>query len=74
MLYINKKIYFRWYISIISGRFSKQILYPQDLKDCKRARHKNYIDDRQLIEYVFNVFSTVPSGYHRKSSNKSFFF
>ena len=39
--------------------FLKHILYPRDLRNYKRSRHETFIDDRHLIEDVFNRFHFV---------------
>lgn len=39
---INPNIYFEWVISIISSSFSKQILYPRDLRNCQWSKTRNF--------------------------------
>ena len=39
--------------------FLKHILYKRDLRNYKRSRHETFMDDRHLIEDVFNRFHFV---------------
>ena len=39
--------------------FLKLILYKRDLRNYKRSKHKTFMDDRHLIEDVFNQFRFV---------------
>ena len=39
--------------------FLKHILYKRDISDYKRSKHKTFMDDRHLIEDVFNRFHFV---------------
>ena len=39
--------------------FLKHILYKRDLRNYKWSKHKTFMDDRHLIEDVFNRFRFV---------------
>lgn len=65
----NKKKSTSGEISQISHvAFKKQILYTQDLKNCKLSRHQTHMNDRHLIKNVFNM-THFTSGPHWKNLN-----